>query len=402
MTRVVRLLACGVAVVAASLAARAAIAQVMCNDATLLPNPVIVTGSNTYEPMVGQFAVKLAAEPTPTSVVFATTAATSCAGIASVASAADLGGGPGRYYTLSGSSVARNDCMFAPGQKPDVALSDVFYESCADLPQPRPAEIADVTGPVQATIFIVPLLNTTTQYLTYRDAQAIYGCGVSSTNAVAGFVDPMAVFCRDPAAGAQLILAKNIGLPSMTLTSPRCVNGGASSAAMAGNVSSTMGSIGFITADGLEGLRLSINALAYQSPGQTQAYPLDSTPDFVDRQNVRDGHYTLWGYEHLITKMNAGAPSPRSADFIGWITGANSSANIDYVFMEGRAGLIPQCAMTVQRSSDGGLLSSYAPPRPCTCAFRAAIAKTIPPSCALCSADSICTNGTKCRRGFCE
>jgi ABC-type phosphate transport system substrate-binding protein len=402
MTGIVRLLACGVAVLATTLAARLAAAQVMCNDATMLPNPIVVTGSNTYEPMVSQFAVKLAAEPTPTSIVFATSAATSCAGIASVVNATDLGAAPGRYYTLSGSSVTRNDCTFAAGQKADVAVSDVFYESCPDLAQPRPAEIADVTGPVQAAIFIVPFMDTTTQFLTYEEAQAIYGCGVSSAQPVGGFSDPTGVFCGNPAAGAQLVLAKNIGLAPTTLVGPRCVNGGGSSAAMAGNVSSTKGSVGFITADGLEGLRLSINALAYQAPGQTQAYALDSRPDFVDRQNVRDGHYTLWGYEHLITKTNAGTPSRPAADFIAWITGTKTSPNIDHVYIEGRAGLIPQCAMRVQRSSDAGLLSPYAPPQPCSCAFQAAISKTIPPGCTLCSANSVCTGGTTCRHGFCE
>ena len=162
MIRAFRLTAAAATVMAGLLVARTADAQVMCNDATLLSNPTIVTGSNTVEPMVGQFAVKLAAEPTPVSVLFATSAATSCAGIASVVDGANLGGSPGRYYTLSGTSVVRNDCTFAAGQKADVAVSDVFYESCSTLPQPKPADVADVTGPVQATVFIVPPTDTTT------------------------------------------------------------------------------------------------------------------------------------------------------------------------------------------------------------------------------------------------
>jgi ABC-type phosphate transport system substrate-binding protein len=402
MTRVARSIACGVAMIASALVARRASAQVMCNDTTMLPNPIIVTGSNTFEPMVGQFAVKLAAEPTPASVIFATSAATSCAGIANVANATDLGGGPGRFYTLSGSSITRNDCTFAPGQKADVAVSDVFYETCADLPQPKPADLADVTGPVQATVFIVALQNTATQYLTSAEAQAIYGCGVSSTRAIAGFSDPANVFCRNSAAGPQVVLAKNLGLDPATVASPRCVNGGASPASMAGNVSASTAAIGFITADSLEGLRSSISPLAYQATGQARAYPLDSRTDFVDRQNVRDGHYTLWGYAHLIAKTAGGNPSRPAADFIAWVTGAKSNANVDHIYVAGRTGLIPQCAMRVKRSSDGGLLSPYTPPQSCSCAFRAAISKTIPPGCSLCSADSVCTDGTTCRHGFCE
>ena len=407
MIRAFRLTAAAATVMAGLLVARTAGAQVMCNDATLLPNPTIVTGSNTVEPMVGQFAVKLAAEPTPVSVLFATSAATSCAGISSVVDGADLGGSPGRYYTLSGTSVVRNDCTFAAGQKAHVAVSDVFYESCSKLPQPRPADVADVTGPVQATVFIVPPTDTTTQYLTYQEAQTIYGCGVSSVRPVAGFVDPMGVFCRAPEAGSQMVLAKSLGLAPTAPTSPTCINGGGSPAAMAGNVLSYGArSLGFITTDGLEGLRSSdsnkIKPLAFQSPGQAQAYAVDSGPDFPDRRNVRDGHYTIWGYEHLIAKSSGGALGKQAAEFIAWVTGAKSSANVDYALLEAGAGLIPQCAMRVKRSSDGGSLSPYAPSEPCACVLQALLSRTVPPGCQVCVADQTCSGGLRCRHGFCE
>src|SRR5262245_47152766 len=249
MTCVARLTV--IASIGGLLAARSASAQVMCNDAALLPNPTVVTGSLTFEQLIGQLAVKLAAEPTPTSVIFALGDPTACTGIASVANGADLGGTAGRYYTLSGSSVTNNDCTFAAGQKADVAVSDVFYESCSILPQPRPAEIVDVTGPVQATVFIVPTM-VTTPYLSYQEAQAIFGCGVSPTRPIAGFSDPTSVFCRSPSAGPQIALATNLGLSPTALTDPRCVNGGSSIGAIAGNVSTIPQSISFITADGLE------------------------------------------------------------------------------------------------------------------------------------------------------
>ena len=46
MTCVVRLTV--IASIASVLAAPAASAQVMCNDAALLPNPIIVAGSNSF------------------------------------------------------------------------------------------------------------------------------------------------------------------------------------------------------------------------------------------------------------------------------------------------------------------------------------------------------------------
>ena len=38
-------------------------------------------------------------------------------------------------------------------------------------------------------LFVVPKANTTTQYLTYKEAQTLYGCGVSATRTIAGFLD---------------------------------------------------------------------------------------------------------------------------------------------------------------------------------------------------------------------
>jgi len=44
------------------LVARPAHADVMCNDATKLPNPIVVSGSIAFEPTIRQFAARLAAE----------------------------------------------------------------------------------------------------------------------------------------------------------------------------------------------------------------------------------------------------------------------------------------------------------------------------------------------------
>ena len=42
-------------------------------------------------------------------------------------------------------------------------------------------------------------------------------------------------------------------------------------------------------------------ALAFQANGQTKAYYADSTSGARDRQNVRDGHYPIWGPVHFFT-----------------------------------------------------------------------------------------------------
>jgi len=403
MNRLIRL-AVGTATVAAGvLVAGSAHAQMMCNDATL-PNPIIVTGSSAFEPTLRALAVKLSAEALPSTVIY-TPGTGSCTGVANVVNGMDLGATTGRYYT-GGTSAGDKSCTFAAGQKAHVAISDVYYEACSAVTQPRPAAIMDVNGPVQAMLFIVPKANTATSYLTYKEAQTLYGCGVSATRTIAGFMDPMGVYCRDPNSGTQITVAKNIGLPESVLVAPKCVNGGSTGGVGSGVYMYPMATqaIGFVAADYLDGQRTMLNPLAFQSVGQTQAFYADSAADVADRRNVRDGHYTIWGYEHFIAQTTGGALSTQAADLIGWVNGTKTSANIDYVAIEGGAGVIPQCAMKVKRGSDGGLLSPYTPADSCGCAFEAAITKTTPAACMACTGTgtSTCTGGKSCHHGFCE
>jgi len=387
------------------LAARSAHAQVMCNDATLV-NTLIVSGSTAFEPTLKQLAVKLSAEASPMTIVLATgsNASGSCTGVATITNGTDLGGTAGRYYTLSGTTITNNTCTFATGQKAEIAISDVFYESCANVPQPRPATIGDVSGPVQAMVFVVPKANTTTQYLTYKEAQTIYGCGAGG--AVSPFIEAAGIFCRDPNSGTQITVAKNIGVPETVLVPQICVASSGTGGVIT-NVtaySNAQAAIGFIAADAFDGQRAALNSLAFASLGQTQAYYSDSGPAVADRRNVRDGHYTIWGYEHMIAPLTSGSPTQKVADFIGYVNGTKTSANFDVASLTGAAGAIPSCAMKVKRSADGGLLSPFTPTESCNCAFEAAITKTTPAGCAACTGTgtSTCTNGLSCHHGFCE
>jgi hypothetical protein len=63
--------------------------------------------------------------------------------------------------------------------------------------------------------------------------------------------------------------------------------------------------------------------------------------------------------------------------------------------------LVPQCAMRVQRTKDGGDLSLYQPAVPCGCFFEATATGTTPSGCVQCSTAVPCATGT-CRYGFCE
>jgi len=404
LTARARLTLAGLAAAASLLSPREGGAQVTCNDTTMLPDPIIVTGNVGFEPVLRQVALKVSTQPSPRTVIYAIANTSSCTGIASVAGGADLGGTTGLHYTVNGTGYTRDTCTFAAGQKADVAISDLFYESCPGLPQPKPSGLMDVLGPVVATVFAVPLINTTTQFLTYEEARAIYGCGVSSAAPIASISDPTALLCFGADSGPPAVLGASLGLPLSTLTPPKCAYGGGTSIAMSQNLS--MGgrsALGFITADGLsDDARALVSPLAFRALGQSRAFYPDSRLDTPDRANVRDGHYTLWGYQHFFAASSGGDLSRPAADFIGWLTGTKTNASFDYVGLEGGSGLVPLCAMRVQRSSDGGLLRPYAPPEPCDCAGEAALTSTLPPTCVVCASNSGCSGGKVCRRGFCE
>jgi ABC-type phosphate transport system substrate-binding protein len=423
MTRLTRLAVGAAAAAAGLLASVPADAQEACDT---LPNPIVVAGSSDFEPVLRQFAVKLAAESPPATIVTISAGgqSTSCAAVKGLVDGTDFGGLPGRYYTRNGATISTKTCLLSPGQTTQVAISDVFYESCANVPQPRPAEIKDVTGPVQTEVFVARKLSTT-QYITYEEARTVYGCGISSASTVAGLANSMRVLCRDPAAGTQVTVARNIGLSESMLTAPKCSWVGDDSSLAVKLVEfpddpdtpdvadprAASGDLGFIAASQLDhpidhpvykSVRDAIKQLAFQALGQTRAFYPDSGPAVADRRNVRDGHYPIWGYFHLIAKTTNGNLSPQASELIGWINGTKTSPNVDHLALEASAGLVPQCAMKVKRASDGGLLSPYAPPQTCSCSFEALSTQATPAACVPCLSNSACACGKSCRHGFCE
>jgi hypothetical protein len=410
MTRLSRFAAYGFAGAATLLLARSAGAQVMCNDTTMFPNSIVLTGSSAFEATVDQFAVKLSAstQASPVQIIYQVPG--SCAGVQNFLAGPLPSGATGHYYTVDSATgkVVINSCTFDGTQSANVAISDVFYESCgSNVTHPMPSTLKDISGPAQAMLFVVPKANTTTQYITAAEAADIYGCGY--TAGIATFNVMGAIFCRDANSGTQITIAKNIGLDATQVAACTSVGGGTTNGMLGviGQPTTPAGStIGFVGADAYDANRQYMNSLAFQSFGQTYAFYSDSGPSTADRQNVRDGHYTIWGYEHMIVKVDSSGniSDPKAASFVGWINGTKSDPSFDYINVEGSAGTIPTCAMKVQRNIDGGPLSPYNPPDPCGCAFEAAITHSSPSECVSCTGTgtSTCTGGKTCHHGYCE
>ena len=84
------------------------------------------------------------------------------------------------------------------------------------------------------------------------------------------------------------------------------------------------------------------------------------------------------------------------------VMGTRAGDDVDGLLQVTTSGLIPKCAMKVDRAGDGADLTLYGDPAPCGCYFE----KNVPQGTTTCTActvgnDGPC-NGGKCRLGFCE
>ena len=116
---------------------------------------------------------------------------------------------------------------------------------------------------------------------------------------------------------------------------------------------------------------------------------------------MRDGHYTVWSPTVWMDKTSAGTPVNADARYvIDLIAGkaVSPAISFDMINIIADVGLVPDCAMGVKRSFEGGPLSLYTPAQSCVCKYESLVDTS---SCAACSDETPCTSGV-CRNGYCE
>ncbi|MGZ3439648.1 MAG: hypothetical protein ACXVDD_09030, partial [Polyangia bacterium] len=150
--------------------------------------------------------------------------------------------------------------------------------------------------------------------------------------------------------------------------------------------------------------RAMVHALAFRAFKQLKSYWPDSSPTTFDKKNVRDGHYPLWSYVEYLAPQAAGggALNPAAQTIIDMLAGNAVTTNppfepLDLVVT---AGLVPACAMKVQRSAEGGDLSNASTAQPCGCYYDARVPSGTT-TCTACTDNSPCGSGM-CRHGYCE
>jgi len=369
---------------------------------------IYITGSSNFPPLLaklGPFIIR-ATGYTP---VYQITS--SCNGVKTVFSAqardrlmVDPPPGsrasPATYVTADGSLIP---CTLGPGGVAvDIGESDIFSSSCAGtVPS---SDVGEYFGPIQAMLFVVPGYSTQ-KVISAEMARAVFGRGGDNQKATP-WIDPDLYFIRNANTGTQQMIGRAIGVPADQFWG-RDRGTAANLAAELTVVASEHAdqAIGIISNDYLDRSMGNLTELAYQAPGQTCGFWPDSTQSLRDKRNVRDGHYPIWGPLHFFTRIAGAIPiSQAAAAFVTTVSVPEPRVELLDAYIE--AGLVPSCAMHVQRSTDLGALSAYQPPINCGCYFEAKLANGVAPAgCKPCTTANDCTDQPgrpECRVFFCE
>jgi ABC-type phosphate transport system substrate-binding protein len=356
---------------------------------------VFINGSSTWPPLMQKLAPIVIADGGPVPV-FQTTS--SCAAVASIYGGTPMVDPPpgssatyAQYYGSDGTAV---NCLLGEGGVPvDIGASDVYATSCNFAADAGPV---DHTGAIQA--FVVPSTSTQTN-ISAEAAREVFGTG-GNDGGTAPWTDPQLYYVRNAGAGSQQMIARTIQVPPSQLWG---VDQGTAGKLVKNieeltSLSSAEPAIGFVSVTSYDPARGSLQALAYRDWGQDCAYLPDSTKDSKDKQNVRDGHYPIWGPIHFLTPQN---PSDAAASFLAIV--ALPVPTTDLVDAYVASSMVPTCAMSVTRPglTDIGPLSTYTPPVGCECYFESKTGGA-PASCVACP-DSPCPAGRpSCNLGYCE
>ncbi len=365
---------------------------------------VYLTGSSNFPPLLAKLAPMIIA--TGYTPVYQVT--NSCTGVGSVFNAATIndpnpvpGAKYAAYFNADGTSVP---CTLGPdGASVDVGESDIFSTTCDGFGPPT-GNIGEYLGPIQAIALVVPGKSQEVA-ISAEAARAVFGMG-GDNDAAAPWTDPTQYFVRNASTGTQQMVGQAINVPPNEFWG---IDRGSAANVDAqlrliSNATLAEQSIGIISTDYYDTDRANLKALAFKAVGQDCAYLPDSTPFKTDKQNVRDGHYPIWGPLHFFTAIsNDGDPvTPGAQAFVSVVSVPNLAKPLIDAFIG--SSLVPSCAMSVQRSTELGQLSVYTAPYQCGCYFEESVNGVKSEGCTPCVTATECTDPTHpaCNLGFCE
>lgn len=406
------------ALAACMLFARQAHAVPFCDDAAIKPplsnNPIIVQSGDTQEPMLRLMSQKLRnSAAQQSSLLYATTG--TCTIIANMYNADPtkrvLAASSTLFYAPSAlenpawdasqppASCIVNPAVYPSGLPIDIGIAATYTSSCtASAP---PTDIGLFPGPVAGYGFIVPKASTQ-QTLTAEQGYFVFGFG--NNGQATPWVDEHYIFTRTATKSTALTLSAAVGVSPVTKLRGTPFNGSTevlNSVAQSTNPEKTIGLMGTEIYDQN---RDKVTELAFRAFGQRYAYLPDSSATSFDKKNLRDGHYTPWAQTIYITPIDSGTKVPTNPNaqlLIDLVLGNKSLTDVDGLAVIVKKGLVPFCAMKVNRDPiDGAPFKGYTPAAACGCFFEANV-PTGKTSCTACTTDGPCGTG-KCRHNFCE
>ena len=376
---------------------------VRCADAG--PNVIYMTGTSDFGPLLKQVSPLLAANTPPYRAVFM--AGTSCGGvnaafdptltlIKDVPGTATKAANYAYYFDDMGTQVS---CSLDPaGNVVDIGVSNLYSTVC------NPAYVSGTTvaaymGPVVTFGFTVPTVSTQNS-ISVEAAHIIFGLGGQNPLGLPAspWTDPAYYSIRNSGAGSTALAAELIHVPRTAfwgvdrLTTDSIRDSLTASAA-------PEQSIGILSIDYADKSRGNLRVLYLQGEGQISGFLPDSTATSLNKANVRDGHYPLWGYVHFYTANLNGAPSGAAGAFVTRF----AVPKLDRALVDAMidASLVPQCAMKVARDTEMGTFLHNPNNYQCGCYFDfRTVGKA---SCPACTTPNDCPASTPaCNYGFCE
>jgi hypothetical protein len=364
----------------------------------------VVYVAGTVKPYVSAIARALYNDTNPLTIVYK--GVTSCSGIDAVLNSTPISGTASYFDPASSNTgnevtcdlpVPEGGTLFA-----DIGASDVFAPTCFPLPEGLPASVQDNFGPVQTMGFVVPTASNE-KSISAAAAFYVYGLGAGVAN-VTPWTNPTFVFKRNETSGTSLLIGRNIALDAIKWknTDPQFSSAMITALTTSTAPANTLGVLA--KTDITDTLSLQLRMLAFKQSGQSCAYFPDQSETSKDKQNVRDGHYALWGPTHFYTKVTTSGNivNPDVARVIGILTGTSvAPGGLDLIQVDEVNNLVPSCAMKVKRTTEGGTMTPLSPPNSCSCYYDQL--STGKNGCTPCTSTAACpTTAPVCSFGFCE
>jgi hypothetical protein len=394
-------------------------------ECLITPQSVVVAGSAALEPLLIKLSAALKKENG--TEIFYLRGVGQCQAAQAVASGgatftgimADYLADAKAYGALSTSPTGCCLLPFFRDTKVHLWVGDSAGEDCFD--GKLPADQRDFLGPNVAYSIVAPASSPDVA-ITAEEAYFVFGFGSAGykSQTVKPWSDQMRFAVPGIESGAQALWAKFLRLPAVTRPdrTPRANMGEAikgrstSGAEKVVSVASDAKSvdIGLTSSQAMDGslVRPLVKPLAVQAYKQKRAFYPDSTSRAFDKRNVRDGRYPFWAPIHLVTKADATGRvlSDRVDYIIQYIQGTTPLPGVNMTDAVVKSGLVPTCAMKVQRAKDKpdtGELMPYLPPPGTACGcYMDELVSRGSSGCDPCGDSKPCSGGRTCSNGFCE